>query len=64
MRASVCESESVCVRARERECVCVPYMVVRGAEQAATQVGVPGEAVPLLLMTPQTQVRTALSRGV
>ena len=40
------------------------HMVVRRAEQTATQVGVPREAVALLLVAPETQVRSALSRGV
>ena len=37
------------------------YMIIWGTEQAAGQVGVPGEPITLLLMASETQVWTALS---
>lgn len=39
-------------------------MVIRSAEEAATQVGVPGETVALFLVSPQTQIWGTLSRWI
>jgi len=37
------------------------YMIIGGTEQAAGQVGVPGETIALLLMASETQVWSTLS---
>jgi hypothetical protein len=39
-------------------------VVIRSTEQVATEVGVPGQAVALLLVAPQAQVWAALTTGV
>lgn len=40
------------------------HMIIRCTQQTATQVGVPGQTITFFLMPPQTQVRSAFSRGV
>lgn len=40
------------------------YMVIRGTEQVATEVWIPGKAVTFFLVTFEPQVRTAFPTGI